>query len=203
MTGSYRSSKTEVRVSPIEGQGLFAVRPIGKGKVVAVKGGHILDGKALPAVEAQIADSFIRIGDGFFIGALRRGEVKANKLYLNHSCNPNLGIRGEITFVAMRSIRGGEELTYDWAMEDTGPTTLNCRCGGKNCRGKFTRSDWRISALQKRLRRILLGLYRGKIQNQKGGAEAIPIAVAGERAPFIFFATGSARLLPARRRPIP
>ena len=63
------------------------------------------------AAEAQIADSFIRIGEAFFIGARRQGEVKANKLYLNHSCNPNLGFRGEIRLVAVRSIRVGEELT--------------------------------------------------------------------------------------------
>ena len=173
ITGSYRSSKTEVRVSPIEGQGLFAVRPIGKGEVVAVKGGHILDGKAFSAVEAQIADSFIRIGDGFFIGALRRGEVKANKLYLNHSCNSNLGLRGEITFVAMRPIRGGEELTYDWAMEDTGPTTLNCRCGAKNCRGKITGSDWRISALQKRYAGYFSAYIAEKIKTKKGGRKRL------------------------------
>ena len=169
MTGSYRSSKTEVRVSPIDGQGLFAVRPIGKGEVVAVKGGHILDAKALRAVEAQIADSFIRIGDGFFIGALRRGEVKANKLYLNHSCNPNLGIRGEITFVAMRSIRAGEELTYDWAMEDTGQTPLDCRCGAKNCRGRITGSDWRIPALRKRYAGYFSAYIAEKIKTTKRG----------------------------------
>ncbi len=167
MTVSYRSSKTEVRVSPIEGQGLFAVRPIRKGEVVAVKGGHILDGKALRAVEAQIADSFIRIGDGFFIGARRQGEVKANKLYLNHSCDPNLGIRGEITFVAMRSIRAGEELTYDWAMEDTGPATVNCRCGAKICRGKITGNDWRIPALQKRYTGYFSAYIVGKFKTKK------------------------------------
>ena len=83
----------------------------GKGEVVAVKGGHIPDGKALRAAETRIADSFIRIGEGFFIGARRQREVKANKLYLNHSCNPNLGFRGEIRLVAVRSIRVGEELT--------------------------------------------------------------------------------------------
>ena len=169
MTVSYRSPKTEARVSSIEGRGLFAVRPIGKGEVVAVKGGHILDDKALRAVEARIADSFIRIGDGFFIGARRQAEVKANKLYLNHSCNPNLGIRGEITFVAMRSIRAGEELTYDWAMEDAGPASLDCRCGAKNCRGRITGSDWRIPALQKRYAGYFSAYIAGKIKTEKRG----------------------------------
>jgi SET domain-containing protein len=30
----------------------------------------------------------------------------------------NLGLRREITFVAMRDIQAGEELTHDWAVSD-------------------------------------------------------------------------------------
>src|SRR5919202_5759848 len=40
---SYRSPKTTVRRSPIGGHGLFAAAPIGRGEVVCVKGGHLLD----------------------------------------------------------------------------------------------------------------------------------------------------------------
>jgi len=39
---SYRSPKTAVRRSPIHGRGLFAIRPIAKGEIVAIKGGHIM-----------------------------------------------------------------------------------------------------------------------------------------------------------------
>ncbi len=34
---TYRSAKTEVRKSPIHGQGLFAKEPIAEGEIVAVK----------------------------------------------------------------------------------------------------------------------------------------------------------------------
>lgn len=35
-------------------------------------------------------------------------------LYTNHSCDPNIGLQGQIVFVAMRDIAAGEELTHDW-----------------------------------------------------------------------------------------
>ena len=44
---SYRSPKTEVRESKIHGRGLFAIADIAKDEIVAVKGGHIVDGKTL------------------------------------------------------------------------------------------------------------------------------------------------------------
>ena len=44
---SYRSPKTEVRESAIHGHGLFATGDISKDEIVTVKGGHIVDGKAL------------------------------------------------------------------------------------------------------------------------------------------------------------
>jgi uncharacterized protein len=38
---SYRSIKTEIRLSDTEGRGLFAKQPIRKGEIVSVRGGHI------------------------------------------------------------------------------------------------------------------------------------------------------------------
>ena len=39
-------------------------------------------------------------------------------MHLNHSCEPNLGLQGQIAFVAMRDIAADEELTFDYAMTD-------------------------------------------------------------------------------------
>ena len=60
----------------------------------------------------------IQIDDDLFIAPVTEEERELSMLYSNHSCDPNLGVRGEITFVAMRDIRAGEELTHDWAMTD-------------------------------------------------------------------------------------
>jgi len=71
-------------------------------------------------------------------------------LYSNHSCNANLGVRGEITFVAMRNVRAGEELTHDWAMTDDDDYSVECQCGAPNCRKILTGKDWQRPELQKR-----------------------------------------------------
>jgi uncharacterized protein len=78
------------------------------------------------------------------------GERELSMLYSNHSCNPNLGMRGEITFVATRDIRAGEELTHDWAMTDDDEYAVECKCGAANCRKILTGKDWQRPELQKR-----------------------------------------------------
>src|SRR5215471_10845766 len=106
---SYRSSKTEVRESKIHGRGLFAVFDIAKNEIVAVKGGHIIDGKTLREKIAPLLGPVeIQIDDDLFIAPVTRDERELSMLYSNHSCDANLGMRGEITFVAMRDIPAGE-----------------------------------------------------------------------------------------------
>ena len=70
------------------------------------------------------------------------------KLFNNHSCNPNCGMRGEITFVAIRDICVGEELTCDYAFIDNEDYSFKCNCGAENCRGVIMGRDWKIKRLQ-------------------------------------------------------
>jgi len=140
---SYRSPKTEVRESKIHGRGLFATAKIAKGEVVAVKGGHIVSREQLrEQVTPRLGPAEIQVGDDLFIAPVTNEEREGSMLYSNHSCNANLGMRGEITFVAMRDIGAGEELTHDWATIDDDNYTLKCNCGAKNCRGTLTGKDW-------------------------------------------------------------
>jgi len=164
MPATYLSPKTRVGPSPIEGQGLFARRPIRKGEVVAIKGGHVYDARTLARVKRRVAASYIQIADGVFIGTLTAREVRRNKMFINHSCAPNLGIRGQIVFVALRDIRAGEELTYDWAMEEDTAARTTCRCGAPRCRGVLTGRDWRIPRLQRRYRGYFSSYLEDKIR---------------------------------------
>ena len=147
---SYLSPKTQVRESPIHGRGLFATTNIAKGEVVAVKGGHIITREEVRELNARLGPVEIQIGDDLFIAPVRDEEREPSMLYSNHSCDPNLGLRGEITFVAMRDIRGSEELTHDWAMTDDDDSSTKCSCGSRNCRGTLTGKDWQRPELQKR-----------------------------------------------------
>ena len=148
---SYRSPKTEVCESKIHGRGLFAKTDIGKDEIVAVKGGHIVDRKTLrERITPRLGPVGIQIGQDLFIAPVTDEERELSMLYSNHSCNPNLGVRGEITFVAMRDIRVGEELTHDWAMTDDDDYSVECKCGAPNCRKILTGKDWQRADLQTR-----------------------------------------------------
>jgi hypothetical protein len=148
---SYLSPKTEVRESKIHGRGLFAIADIAKDEIVAVKGGHIVDGKTLrEKIAPRLGPVEIQIDDNLFIAPVSDEERELSMLYLNHSCDPNLGVRGEITFVAIRDLRAGEELTHDWAMTDDDDYSLKGNCGASNCRQILTGKDWQRPDLQTR-----------------------------------------------------
>jgi SET domain-containing protein len=164
---SYLSPKTRIADSSIHGKGLFARRRIRKGEVVAIKGGHVYDARTLARAKRRIAASYIQIADGFFIGALTAAEVPRNKVFINHSCEPNLGIRGQIVYVALRDIAAGEEVTYDWAMEENVATRTRCRCGARRCRGVLTGRDWTIPRLQRRYRGYFSSYLETKIRARR------------------------------------
>ena len=71
--------------------------------------------------------------------------------YVNHSCDPNGGLAGQITLVARRPIGVGEEVCYDYATSDgSADQSFECRCGARDCRGRVTGNDWLRSDLQTR-----------------------------------------------------
>ena len=151
MSTSWFNAKTEKRSSAIEGRGLFARAAIRAGEIVAVKGGAIMDGASFALIRDQVSPADIQVEDDLYIAPRSADEVEANILCLNHSCDPNVGVRGQITFVAMRDIPAGAELTIDYAMIDGDPRErMNCSCGVPACRKVVTGDDWRLPELQRR-----------------------------------------------------
>jgi len=132
--------------SGIEGRGLVAVAPIASGELVAIKGGHIVTTAALRALR----NSEIQIADGFHLAALEEAEYEPVMLFLNHSCEPNVGFAGNTVVVAMRDIAPGEELTTDYALFDDHDEVMQCRCGTRSCRGTISGRDWQRPDLQRR-----------------------------------------------------
>ena len=95
----------------------------------------------------------MQIADALFIAPTNEKDFLHSMMCLNHSCSPNLGIRGDIVFVAMRDIVPGEELTVDYAMMDNVPDShFICLCMMKECRKKITGEDWKKKELQKKYR---------------------------------------------------
>lgn len=158
---SFLSPKIEVRSSKVNGMGMFAKEDIKKGGIVFIKGGHILTRKEV--FSSGIINSYLPIDDDYVIGARNKEEEASIKLCNNHSCNPNCGVRGEITFVAMTDIAQGTELTIDYCMVDNEDYIIDCKCGNPNCRGKITGFDWKQKKLQEKYKGYFARYLQDKI----------------------------------------
>ncbi|OPY78768.1 MAG: SET domain protein [Syntrophorhabdus sp. PtaU1.Bin153] len=154
---NWMNPKLEVRAcSGKGGHGVFARHPITEGERLAIFGGHIMRADEEPVFLANKQDFALQIDEQFVIGAKYENELDDTD-FLNHSCNPNAGFKGQIFLVAMRSIEKDEEITFDYAMvlhETVGVEAceMDCLCGNSNCRGRITDNDWKIPELQRRYR---------------------------------------------------
>jgi len=147
---SFISQKAAVQNSPIHGKGLFAVEKILKDEIVCVKGGYIFDRNTMQSMPSWFRAAEISIAEDLFIGPVRQEERDGSMIFSNHSCDPNIGVQGQIIFVAMRDILPGEELTHDWATTDDDEYEINCNCGATNCRKVIDGQDWRKKELQEK-----------------------------------------------------
>ena len=144
------SPKVEKRVSGIEGRGLFALEAIDPGELVVMKGGHVFDRAERDRLAETLGPAEIQIDDDLFIGPVTQEEREAAMMHLNHSCDPNVGIQGQVAFVAMRAITTGEELAFDYATGDDDDWDMACQCGAAECRGTITGQDWRKPELPRK-----------------------------------------------------
>ena len=115
--------------SGIAGRGLVAHQAIAAGEVVAVKGGHIRSTVEVAALPESLPNSAIQITDDLHLVAETLDEYEAVMLFLNHSCEPNVGFAGNVVVIAMREIAPGEELTTDYALFDGYQGAMPCSCG--------------------------------------------------------------------------
>jgi len=151
MVSSWISPKARRGVdSSIAGRGLVAREPFDVGEVVAVKGGHVVTAQTLHALPDPLPNSEFQIADGLHLAALAPEEYEAVMLFLNHSCEPNVGFGGNIVLVAMRAVTAGEELSTDYAMFDDYAGQMTCHCGTASCRRIIDGKDWRQTHLQQR-----------------------------------------------------
>ena len=155
---SWMSPKLEIRSSSIHGKGVFAKKDIKKDEILFVISGYVItvedDNKTN---DKFVIDYEIDLSEDFSIGPLKPSDMELMpQHYINHSCNPNAGINGQVFIVAMRNISRGEEIVYDYAMVTSRNERSNlhfkmkCFCGSKNCRKIIKEDDWKIPELQER-----------------------------------------------------
>jgi len=142
------ASTVESRSIPPKGFGSFALELIPKGSHIATFGGPILTTAAFSLEPPDVRSRSIQIErDSYLTGPPQREPGDT----INHSCEPNCGMRNASQIVTMRDVLEGEELTYDYAMSDTADyDEFRCGCGTRGCRGTVTGNDWKLPDIQAR-----------------------------------------------------
>lgn len=114
------------------GQGVFASAPIRKGEIL-----HVLDGARI-SVREVVARS-LRGEEGYDdplqVGRRTYLDLDDASHLFNHGCDPTAGLRKTSELFALRDIRAGEQVTYDYSMT-VAPTdwAMSCACGARRCR---------------------------------------------------------------------
>lgn len=159
------SDKIQILDSAIHGKGMFAMELIKAGEMVCVKGGYVLNRNNV--FSSACINSYLPVSDELCVASPSKDEEERVKLYFNHSCNPSCGIHGEITFVAIRDIQPGEELTVDYAFIDNEEYSFECQCGSAKCRHTITGFDWKIKRLQDEYYPYFAQYLKDKIDKSK------------------------------------
>jgi hypothetical protein len=157
-----------------EGFAIYAKEPIKKGTTLFVMGGYILDIDDENSLTGIVADKPIEVSEEFSIGPRKPSDIpKMPQHYVNHSCNPNAGFKGQIFMVAMKSIKAEEEIVYDYAMimspneKSNSYFQFECLCGSKQCRKVIGEDDWKRKDLQERYDGYFQYFIQEKINKKK------------------------------------
>ncbi|MEK6888602.1 MAG: SET domain-containing protein-lysine N-methyltransferase [Nanoarchaeota archaeon] len=148
---SYVSPKVKITKSK-NGKGLFAFEKIKSGEIVvdfSTGPGKYLKTKDADKFYEKGEDYMIQVDDGLFFAATNKKELE-DADFINHSCDPNCGIKDKLKIVAMRDIKPGEEITFDYAMCESSEYKMKCNCGSPNCRREISGNDWKLKKLQKK-----------------------------------------------------
>lgn len=167
----------ELRPSKIHagGVGVFTIMFISAGEMVA-EGIHNADlkdiicwsrfGKYSKEIQRKIMDFCVGTPKGFIPPENMNFNRLTVEWYFNHSCAGNLGFNKSGDFVALRNIKSGEELSYDYSLADSNPNfNMKCLCNSKVCRKVITGNDWKDQCFQKNNFKHMLPYIQRQIDN--------------------------------------
>lgn len=146
--------KIALSKSKIEGQGCVAKVDITAGEIICQMLGEVI---SIPELQRRYTLGMERLGDPLQIAERLYLDMESPYVFINHSCQPNAYVRDSATLTALKNIRAGEEITFDYSMTEwtaeefggaEGWKMHNCRCGSANCRGTITSFPLLPMALQ-------------------------------------------------------
>ena len=146
-----KGRRIQTRRSGVHGKGVFALSDFAKGETIIEYVGEIISWKeALRRHPHDPTDPnhtfYFHIDEKHVIDAKYGGN---SSRWINHSCKPNCEpdeVDGRVFIKALRDIKAGEELNYDYGLVIDAPMTPElkleypCWCGAKKCRGTLLSS---------------------------------------------------------------
>ena len=139
-----------IRVGPsrIDRQGLFATQEIKKGTRIIQY--WVKDFQSRRCQESAAGNAYIfELNERYDIDGKSLSNIAR---YINHSCDPNCEIdttTQTIWVVAIRHIKAGEELGYNYGYDIKNYSEYPCHCGAHNCCGYILdRQYWDLIQLQ-------------------------------------------------------
>ncbi|MDD5083629.1 MAG: hypothetical protein PHT88_01660, partial [Candidatus Moranbacteria bacterium] len=163
----------KIKPSPkYKGIGVFALRDIPKGTIICdvekITEEFFIPWKDCekidPITQGVMHDFCAQDKDGYYC------PLDLNYLsipmHMNHCCNGNVGCDEESDFVAIKNIRKGQELCFDYALVMSNPDyVLKCKCGDRHCRKVITGNDWKDPSFQKKNYRYMSALQRDLVHD--------------------------------------
>jgi hypothetical protein len=138
--------RIQTRRSGVHGRGVYALVDLAEGETLIEYTGEVINwDEALRRHPHDPKDPhhtfYFHVDEDHVIDAKHGGN---SSRWINHSCEPNCVAdeeEGRIFIRALRNIRAGEELFYDYGLVIDEPYTKKlkadypCWCGSKACRG--------------------------------------------------------------------
>jgi uncharacterized protein len=121
--------KVTTRSSSIEGQGVFLNEPVKKGQKILKFTGPIVSWDE--AVAKGRENHVVPVGVDKYV------DIDEPESFVNHSCDPSTGFSDNTTLMALRDLKKGDEVTFDYSLVTADGWTMECHCGSKNCRHKI------------------------------------------------------------------
>jgi len=126
-----------IRRSKIHAGGVYTTTPIRRYTIAAEYTG--------PRLSYAQSDTIYEYSPRTYLFGLSDGERVVDgdgiAAFINHSCDPNCEsdeIDGKVVIRAIRNIKAGEELAYDYCLFDGDPDDpAICHCGARNFRGSM------------------------------------------------------------------
>ena len=117
------------------GRSVFANKDFRKGEKIIEFKGKFFTYEQVPTPYEEVEDHYVQVGKNRYMGP--SGKLDD---FFNHSCGPNSGLKiggKRVILVAIKDIRKGEEITWDYSTTMDDNWEMDCMCKSKNCRKKI------------------------------------------------------------------